>query len=163
MSAKWKPNTELDFAALHESGHAVVAAAAGCTVRQVIVTQEGELRVGFTDYRPEALQPQLALAIDIAILYAGKAAESILGGRESSRGIEQDEKEIGEQLSRLQALGSRDFTEKEILSHSEQRARELIRHNEDAVLKLAALLSQTGIVGGAQLEAILDSVKMPTS
>ena len=161
MGRKWKPKTEMDFAALHECGHAVVAAAAGCVVNRVIATQEGEARIGFTDYHLRPMSFQAERAMELGILYGGKAAESTLGGRESSRGILQDERDIREKLNQLQVLGSMNFTEEELLSHCEKRARDIVQLNKAVILKLAALLSTTGVVEGTQLQAILGAVRTP--
>ena len=73
MGFKWKPKTEMDFACLHESGHAVVSTAAGCAVHRVIVKQEGEIRIGLTDYQlPTRLSFAPARAMEIGILFGGK-------------------------------------------------------------------------------------------
>ncbi len=48
MPYEWKPKTEIDFACLHESGHAVVSKAAGCLIHRVIAEQDGEIRMVFT-------------------------------------------------------------------------------------------------------------------
>jgi ATP-dependent Zn protease len=157
----WKPKTEMDFAALHESGHAVVAATSGCAVKRVIVTQQGVARIGLTDYDLPALQFQKCLAMEIGILYGGKAAESILGGRQSSRGILQDERDIGNLVNQLQTVGSLPLTIAELLSHCETGAREIIQLNKGVVRKLAALLSKTGGVESEQLRKILSSVRAP--
>jgi hypothetical protein len=99
--------------------------------------------------------------MEIGILYGGKAAESALGGRESSRGILQDERDIREKLNQLQALGSMNFTEEELLSHCEKRAHDIVQLNKAVILKLAALLSTTGVVESTQLQAILGAVRTP--
>jgi hypothetical protein len=131
-------------------------------VNRVVATQEGEARIGLTDYHLPSMSFQAARAMEIGILCGGKAAENDLGGRQSSRGILQDERDIRSQLDQLQALGSLDFTEEELLSHCEKRAHELIQLNKHAVLKLASLLSKEGLVEGSQLQAILSTVRVPT-
>lgn len=111
---------------LHEGGHAVVAKAAGCEVSMVIAEEpEDGVRIGFTDYKPPnniTLQEQLWM--DVGVLYGGKAAESIIGGRESSRGIAKDEQDIQKALSKLRALSS--FNEQEQLARCEKLARGMI-------------------------------------
>ena len=164
MGLEWKPKTELDFACLHESGHAVVSQVARCPVGCVMVQQVGEIKIGVTDYHlPTQLSFVAARAMEIGILHGGKAAESILGQRNSSRGILQDEQDIQKQLSQLRLMGSLDFTEDELLSHCEKRAREIIQANAALVRRLAALLSKQGEVAGKRLQGILSKARTPSS
>lgn len=161
MAKRWKPKTELEFVALRESGHAVVAAASGCTVRRVIVTQEGEVRIGANDYRLPPISFRPARAMEIGILCEGKVAENVLGGRESSHGILKDEHDIRDQLDQLAASGSPEVSEKEILSHCQKRATEIIQLNKHVVLKLAELLATEGVAEGSELQSILKTVRTP--
>jgi len=164
MGFAWKPKTEMDFACLHESGHAVVAKAAGCAVNRVMVRQEGEVRIGITDYQlPTHLSFAPARAMEIGILHGGKAAESTIANRDSSRGILQDQRDIERLISQLQMMGPLEFTEGELLEHCDSRARAIVRANKVAIVKLAKLLSKRGLVEGQQLQAILSGVSLPQS
>lgn len=157
----WKPKTEIDFACLHESGHAVVSKATGCFVHRVIAKEEGEIRIGFTDYDlPPGLSFAAERAMEIGILHGGKAAEGILGGRKSSKGILKDEQDIQDQIAQLTLMASLDFTEEELLGHCENRACEIIRANRTTVLRLAGLLSKQGVVEGNQLQTALNRVQI---
>ena len=144
---------------LHESGHAVVAQAAGCEVRKVTAEElEDDVKIGFTDYEPPiniTLHEQLWT--DVGVLYGGKAAESIMGGRESSKGILKDEQDIQKALSKLHALSS--FNEQEQLARCEKLAREIIGAHKGTLRRLSWHLSKRRVVQGRELHKILQGIR----
>jgi ATP-dependent Zn protease len=157
MSRAWEPTTEFDFTCLHESGHSVVANAGGCTVKSVTAKEQSQdVRVGFTDYDPPAhLDFREQRFTDIGVLYGGKAAESIIGRRERSKGFSADQIEIREKLRELSAISPASFSEHDIVTHCEKLAREIVQANTQTTRRLAKLLAERGEVRGTELNSSL--------
>jgi hypothetical protein len=110
--------SEKKFQALHESGHATVAHALGYSVSRIALDGENEAVRGYVSFRnPTEIPPAvlakpdgplkyqlMARTTSVAVLLAGKVAESKFGGREESKGWSADAHEITVEMAAIKDI-----------------------------------------------------------
>lgn len=149
--------------AVHESGHAIVAFALGYTVREVALRPQGGLVGGAMLYDPDGPVTREAVQAVLAVVLAGRAAETLLFGEPSANAASDLSKAttlctemhcrwgLGSSLAVYDpgpALSSvRRRVELELRQAAERAAEILARHKQELNTLATALLDRRAFTG----------------